>query len=260
MHKTSLYSSFVRARQIELPLHRGTWGGRRPGAGRPPGPHPRVAHARRERFARGQPCHVTLKLRPELPSLRQVRVVRALEAAFRRGCERGSFRLVHYSLQADHAHLVVEALSPEALGNGMKSLGARFSRAVNRALGRSGRVLADRYHLRVLRTPREVRNALAYVLLNARRHLSKRLGRKTGLPAPRGLDPASSGAWFDGWKRGVGGSATPGDVGLPDGARRAGAGLAREVTTATARSWLLRVGWRRHGLIDPAEVPGGRRR
>ena len=252
----------MRARQIELPLHRGTWGGRRPGAGRPPGPHPRVPHARRERFARGHPCHVTLKLRPELPSLRQARVVRGLEAAFRRGCERGSFRLVHYSLQADHAHLVVEATSPEALGNGMKSLGARFSRAVNRALGRSGRVLAERYHLRVLRSPREVRNALAYVLLNARRHLAKRLARGAALPAPRGVDPASSGAWFDGWKREIGGGRGAGAAAivLPDGARRAAPGLVRERTTAAARSWLLRVGWRRHGLIDPAEVPGGRRR
>ena len=254
----------MRTRQIELPLHRGTWGGRRPGAGRPRGPNPRVPHASRERFARGLPCHVTLKVRPDVASLRSARVVRSLEEAFRRGCERGSFRLVHYSLQADHAHLVVEAVSREALGKGMKSLGARFSRAVNRALSRSGRVLADRYHLRVLRTPREVRNALAYVLLNARRHLAKSLSRKTGgraaLPAPREVDPASSGAWFDGWARKVGGGAVPPAAVSQDRARRAGSGLVRGVAPAApARTWLLRVGWRRHGLIDPAEVPGGRR-
>jgi hypothetical protein len=38
---------------------------------------------------------------------------------------------------------------------------------------RAGQVLADRCHVHVLRTPREVRNAIAYVLLNARRHLAK---------------------------------------------------------------------------------------
>jgi hypothetical protein len=249
------------ARQIELPLHRGSWGGRRPGAGRPRGPSPRVPHTRRERFARGRPCHVTLKVRPDVASLRSPRLARAVEAAFRRGCERGSFRLVHYSLQSDHAYLVVEAVSREELGKGMKSLGARFSRSVNRALSRSGRVLADRYHLRVLRTPREVRHALAYVLLNARRHLAKRLARGVRMPAPR-IDPASSGAWFDGWRRGGRGGVVSPAFGLPELPRRAAPGLARELAPAVspARSWLLRVGWRRHGLIDPAEVPGGGRR
>ena len=144
---------------------------------------------------------------------------------------------MHYSIQRDHAHFVIEANGREALGRGMKSLSARFARAVNRALGRSGRVLADRYHLRVLRTPREVRNALAYVLLNARRHLAQRRGRS----AVRGsrLDPASSAWWFDGWTRDVHGAP----------------GLPRPV--ALAHTWLLRTGWRRHGLISPAEIPGG---
>ena len=214
-----------------------------------------MRHRSREPFARARPCHVTLKVRSGLPSLRLARVVRALKDTFRRGCERGGFRLVHYSLQDDHAHLVVEASGREALACGMKSLAARFAFAVNRALGRRGRVLADRYHLRVLRTPREVRNALAYVLLNARRHLAKRLPRGVRMPAPRGVDPASSGRWFDGWRRG------PPDAGLPDLARRAGPGPLLGVAPAAApRTWLLRVGRRRHGLIDPAEVPGGGRR
>ena len=241
--------------QTQLAFHgRPLWNDPRSRPGRRPGPNPRVRHRSREPFARALPCHVTLKLRAGIPSLRQGPVVRALEAAFRRGCERGSFRLVHYSLQDDHAHLLVEASSREALGCGMKSLAARFAFAVNRGLGRRGRVLADRYHLRVLRTPREVRHALAYVLLNARRHLAKRLGRR-GVPPPRGIDPASSGAWFDGWRREGAAAAFV----LPDGARRVGPGRAREMATAAARTWLLRVGWRRHGLIDPAEVPGGQR-
>jgi hypothetical protein len=29
---------------------------------------------------------------------------------------------------------------------------------------------------------------------------------------------------------------------------------------ARPRTWLLRVGWRRHGLVDPSEVPGETRR
>jgi len=50
----------------------------------------------------------------------------------------------------------------------MMSLGARFSRAVNRVFGRKGRVLEDRHQLSVLKTPSPVRNALRSVLLNAR--------------------------------------------------------------------------------------------
>jgi hypothetical protein len=116
----------------------------------------------------------------------------------------------------------------------MKSIGARIARAVNRVLGRKGRVLRDRYHLRVLETPREVRRALNYVLNNARKHLGAR--------APRvgRVDPASSGRWFSGWREGV-------------------VALARSpAPVARARTWLLRVGWQRHGLLDPSEVPGPR--
>jgi hypothetical protein len=132
---------------------------------------------------------VTLKVRAGLPSLRTLRVVRELEASFRRGCERGGFRLAHYSIQDDHLHAVVEAKGPEALGRGMMSLAGRFARAVNRALSRSGPVLADRYHLRVLRTPREAWRALRYVLLNGRRPRRKAARRQAargpGRPRPR---------------------------------------------------------------------------
>jgi len=179
---------------------------------------------------------VTLKVQKGLPSLRTKRVVREIEQALAPACERGSFRIVHYSIQSDHGHFIVEASGREALGRGMKSLAARFARAVNRALARRGPVLAGRYHLRVLRSPRQVRNALAYVLLNARRHLAKRRGRSAVRGDP--LDPASSARGFDGWA----------------GQRRAPARGTPLV--APPRTWMLRVGWRRHGPISPAEIPG----
>ena len=221
-------------REIRFPV---SWGGRRKGAGRKPGPNPRVAHLSRERFARRFPCHVTLKVRHDVPSLRLVKVVREVEATFRTGRERKGFRLVHYSLQSNHAHLVVEATNREVLGRGMKAIGARLARAVNRACRRRGPVLADRYHLRVLRTPREVRNALAYVLLNGRRHAHERLGKRLGKGR---VDPASSGRWFDGWRGHLGASARD------------------PAAVAAPHTWLLGVGWRRHGLLRLDEVPGGR--
>jgi REP element-mobilizing transposase RayT len=185
------------------------------------------------------PVHVTLRLRPDLPSLREGRFVREWRRSLAEAAERGSFRVNHYSLQGDHAHLIVEAQGKHALACGMKSIAARLARALNRVSGRSGPVLDGRYHHRSLRTPREVRRALAYVLLNARRHLAKRRhAARTGAA----LDPASSARWFDGW--------------------RAASRPALEETSAVPevarpRTWMLRVGWRRHGLVDPAEVPGG---
>jgi hypothetical protein len=101
-------------------------------------------------------------------------------------------------------------------------------------------VLHGRYHLRILRTPREVRRALAYVLLNARKHWRGRHGASP----PERLDMASSGRWFDGWRR------------VP-GSRESPPGLPEPPEVAKPRTWLLSVGWRRHGLVDPAEVPGG---
>ncbi len=203
-----------------------------------------MLHRSREKFARGLPCHVTLKVRRDVPSLRTVKLVDAVERTFSKGCERGEFRLVHYSLQEDHAHLIVEAKSREALGRGMKAIGARLARAVNRVFGRKGRVLADRYHLSVLRNPSQVRNALAYVLLNARRHAAKG-GRR--LSSAARLDPGSSGRWFEGWR-------------WRPAADGPGPPLARGAPVARARFWLLAEGWRRRGLLDPDEVPGNRRR
>jgi REP element-mobilizing transposase RayT len=197
-----------------------------------------VLHRERAAVPGECPVHVTIRLRPDLPSLREGRFVKEWRRSLAEAAERGHFRVNHYSLQGDHAHLIVEAQGKHALACGMKSIAARLARALNRVAGRSGPVLDGRYHHRSLRTPREVRRALAYVLLNARRHLAKRRHAvRTGTAA---LDPASSARWFDGW--------------------RAEARPALDETTAPEvarpRTWMLRVGWRRHGLVDPAEVPG----
>ena len=174
-----------------------------------------------------------------MPSLRGGALVHEWRRSLAEASERGSFRVTHYSLQGDHAHLIVEAHGKEALACGMKSIGARLARAVNRVARRSGSVLDGRYHHRSLRSPREVRRALAYVLLNARRHLAKSRGVSRST-APH-LDGASSARWFDGWR--------------PDAASRLQVSSgASEV--ARPRTWLLRIGWRRHGLVDPSEVPG----
>ena len=233
-----------RPRQLPLSLReRPGWGGRREGAGRKrqPGAPVRLPHVSRGRFARPLPAHVTLRLRSDVPSIRSAPIVHEIERTFAAGCAREGFRLVHYSLQGNHASLIIEARDREALGRGMKSIAARLARAVNRVAGRSGRVLADRYHLRLLPTPREVRHCLRYVLLNSRRHAA---AAGATLRAPVRLDPASSARWFDGWKRWV------------PSASKMSTALMERPPVARPRTWLLAVGWRRCGLLDPTDVPG----
>jgi hypothetical protein len=138
------------------------------------------------------------------------------------------FRVLQFSAQADHVHLVVEADLPNALSRGLQGLAIRVAKAINRALRRRGGVWADRFHARSLATPREVRNAFIYVLQNVRKHLR----------AVRGLDPRSSAAWFDGWK-----DAPPWPAAV------------RPSPVARPKTWLARVGWLRHGRIAIAEAP-----
>ncbi len=177
---------------------------------------------------------MTVRVQEDVPSLRRRAFIREFRSTLRRGCERGEFRVVHYSLQRDHVHMIVEAAGKQALGRGMKAVGIRLAKAVNRVFGRSGPVLLGRYHVRALKSPREVRNALAYVLLNVRKHWRESQG---GAPQVR-LDEASSGAWFRGWSR-----EPPGRVSW-------------ERDVSSPHTWLLAKGWRRHRRIDPAEVPG----
>ena len=212
-------------------------GGPRRGAGRPRGTRPRVVHRPRERIVARVPVHVTIRLRGGIPSLRQPRFVRRFRTSLGEACIRHGFRVVHYSIQRDHVHLLIEARNNRSIACGMKSVGARIGKLVNRLFQRSGKVLDGRYHLRPLRTPLEVRRALRYVLLNHRHHAAQR--RNTSVQSVAAApDPASSGRWFDGWRI----AAAP-----PKAAD------VREV--AAARTWLLQIGWRRHGPIDPEEIP-----
>jgi REP element-mobilizing transposase RayT len=100
-------------------------GGPRAGAGRKPSGRICERKRRRERFQGSKPVHVTLRVRDGLPRLRNRRLVGELRRSFGEACERGGFRLVHYSIQHNHVHLLVEAEDQAALGRGMKSIGAR---------------------------------------------------------------------------------------------------------------------------------------
>ena len=148
-----------------------TRGGRRRGAGRKPTrERAGVSHLRRPVLKARFPVHVTWRMRKDVWNLRSRRCFRVLERAFYAGANRFGFRLVHYSVQGNHLHLLVEAKDATSLARGMNGMGVRVARGLNRVMARHGGVLDDRYHAHILRTPTEVRRARAYLLQNARKH------------------------------------------------------------------------------------------
>ena len=194
------------ARQLALPIPQ--HGGRRRGAGRKPkGPRPLVSHKARAQFDKPLPVHVTLRVGEDVWNLRSGRSYRRLKACLAAAAGRFGLRVIAFSIQGNHLHLIVEANGTEALSRGMQGLCIRIAKALNAMMRRPGQVFADHYHSRLLRSPSETVVAIAYVLDNHRHHHGE-----------RGVDRYSSAALDD--------------------AERAKL-LSRPV------GWLLRVGWRR---------------
>ncbi|MFL5264387.1 MAG: transposase [Anaeromyxobacteraceae bacterium] len=166
-----------------------THGGKRRNAGRKPSDsRTRVAHVARPALRAAHPVHVTLRARPDVASLRSRRAFAIVAHALRGVTGRAGFRVVHFSAQGNHVHLIVEAADALVLSAGCKALGIRIALGINRMMRRNGPVLADRFHAHVLRTPAEVRRAMAYVLGNLASHRAR-----AGRPLPRGfVDPCCS--------------------------------------------------------------------
>jgi hypothetical protein len=176
-------------------------------------------------------------MREPLPSLRRGAVFRTILRVLRKARGRFGLRVAEFAVLGNHLHLVVEAEGAAGLTRGMRGLCTRIAIHLNRAFGRKGKIFDDRYHARQLRTPLEVRHGLLYVLNNKRKHAAQ-----SGLVLRHAwIDPCSSGPIFTGWR---------------DAKPRRGLDLG----TLAPRTWLLREGWRRHGLLGVAEVPGSPQR
>ena len=233
-----------KVRQLGLAFR--THGGARSGAGRKPrDKRAGVRHGPRERCSRHQPVHCSMSLADDISNLRHPEIFPIVREAIFSGAEKPGFRVVHFSVQKRHMHLIIEADDARALGRGMQALAIRLARRINAAQARRGTVFTDRYFSRVLRTPAEVRAAVCYVLQNHRRHRRQR-GKAHN---PYDLDVCSSAKRFTGWREV---SITPPDDPFPVG---------------RPRCWLLRVGWmeareqrgeqkgQRKGLLSVHEEP-----
>ncbi len=220
-------------------------GGRREGAGRKakPGREGFAAHVERPRLDGRHPVHVTMRAVARCPSLRTQRVLRIVHGCLARFSRRaGWVRVNHFSVQADHIHLVIEAHDRFRMQRAIQWLASLIARAVNSVVGRRGSLWRDRYHRRDLTSPRQVRNAIVYVVMNVRKH-----ARPWRLPlAP--LDPCSSAAWLEGWDARAGPSVERVRAWLVERGFEA-------CPVAPPETWLGNVGWRRHGLLRATELP-----
>ena len=222
---------------LALPASKAGRGGARANAGRKKMSSGHDSpHRARERITRHVPVHVVLRTVKAVGRLRRGPIYQALRRAFGKILDRGGMRVVHVSIQHNHVHLLVEASGTAELAAGMQALGIMAARAINRVQDRAGKVFAYRYHATPIRSPRQARNALAYVLNNWRRHHED---EPVGGALPPRVDPFSTARDFTGWRE----AAPPEPTDL------------EPLPHSAAESWLLAIGWASHGAIDVYEVP-----
>ncbi|MGZ3451942.1 MAG: transposase [Polyangiales bacterium] len=191
--------------------------------GRPPKKGAGMSHRARPPVSPDRPHHVTVRMQRGTWNLRSQRCFRWFRAALDGVRSRATFRVVHYSVQGNHVHLIVEGENRRALSNGMRALLIRLAKQLNKEMGVRGARFEDRYHETVLSSPTQTRNALKYVLGNHARHVRGAM-----------VDPYSSGPWFTGWSHAV---AMP--RWLPC--------ESEPPATSPPESWLLKSGWKRAG-------------
>jgi len=225
-------------------------GGARPNAGRKPkGAYPGAPHKRRASIDRRQPQHVTISVSAGLGWLRNFDTYRAIRRALQRVMtSQPAFRIVHFSLQNTHIHLICEANDKRVLAKGMQAFQISAARHLNAAISRrrrkkhSGTVFTDRYHAEPLGSVRQVRNAIAYVLNNWRRHHVD--GPSVFQLFGGRLDPYASGLAFAGWRESV---PEREQIYPPD---------YEPPPTREPMTWLLGQGWTRAKSISMFELPG----
>jgi len=223
----------------QLDLEFPTWGGKRVGAGRKRAPANvgLLKHEARDPVDARNPVHVTMRALRGVPRMRSDVVAAVVIAEIARASAKG-LGVLHFSVQDDHVHLIVEAKDGTALSRGIQRVASRIAMGVNALAKRRGQFWRERYHRRDLASPRQFRNALVYVTFNYRKHAtpSQRSERA------RAVDLRSSAIWFDDWA----------DPKIVEKVRAARAGPSPVVAP---RTWFARTGWKHCGCLRLEEMP-----
>jgi REP element-mobilizing transposase RayT len=243
--RRSNIAEFKMQQVLDLDLTPRSWGGSREGAGRKTNkskgiPSHDSPHDSRPKHRARSPVHAVLRCLKDVANLRCPAVYECVQGALRKLAARADFRIIHLSIQRNHVHCLAEADDDAALESGMRAFSISLAKRINRALDRKGKVFEYRYHSTELTSPRQTRNALAYVLNNWRRHNED---ERNGV-AERFmiLDRYSSAIRFTGWADWQLGR-------WPDNY----AALA----VASPQTWLLSKGWEKaRRPIRTSDTPG----
>jgi REP element-mobilizing transposase RayT len=130
-----------------------------------------VAHRARPLLPKNTPVHVTIKIRPFLfQTLRKKVYFKKISRAISRARSKG-LRIIHFTVQKDHLHFMIEAENNKQLAKGMQALGISLSKSLKGNIAKHIRsVYKSRYHLHILNTIREIKNTKLYILGNAIKH------------------------------------------------------------------------------------------
>ncbi len=230
------------AMNLAAPKPNNPHGGARAGAGRKKsGKRSDPAHRTRPSVKKYQPQHVTLRTLPSVGRLRKGKIYRALRTTMVRLLGKLGFRVCQVSIQRNHLHLIVEAGSTSALRLGMQGLAISAAKTINKALKRTGKVFAYRYHATAITTPKQARHALSYVLNNWRRHREDETTQASRVAA---IDPYSTARTFTGWKE------------KDEALMPSGFSAFQPLEVSPPRTWMLVVGWKKHREISVWETPG----
>lgn len=202
-----------------------------------------LPHAGRPHHAAHHPVHITVRALRGAPHLRAPVVFRTIERELR-AASRNGMRIIAFSVQRTHVHLIVEASDRVVLWRGLQRFESRVAILVNRVAGRRGQFWRERYHREALTSPRQVRNTYVYVLMNVRKHDAD--DREALAHHLATLDRCSSARWFHGWHPRAG--PPPDALAHPP--------LLPPV--AAPQTWLARRGWKTWGLLRFDEVPKAR--
>lgn len=153
-------------KQLDLNIYKGTHGGRRPNSGRPRIHSKGVSHNKRDKITPHIPCHINFKYRTFIRT--EILLEHFILAMMK--SQRHGFRIIQFSMQSNHVHLIVEAQNNQILEKGMRSLTNSFAKRLSKTKRLNGTIQMERYHLHLLRTPTEVQNAIDYVIHNHEHH------------------------------------------------------------------------------------------
>lgn len=140
-----------------------------------------IRHTERPKFKNARSLHLTIKVRENKADIKSIKLLKALHHAIKRA-RLMKLKIIHYTLEYNHVHLLVEADTHHALHRGMQAFGISFSKAINKTKRLKGTVYKHRYHFRQICSSRELKNVLHYIFHNGIKH-----GRTSSL-----IDPFNS--------------------------------------------------------------------